>query len=100
MKRAIGKCGSCGGIVSVPHIWHGVNRPPATCESCGRTADTAAHLPTLPMKPRAKGQPLFRELHEQHLSRQTGWPLSSEDMGASVSTAQPPWQRTPGDWRA
>ncbi len=53
----------------MPNIWHGVNRPPATCESCGCTADMAAHLPTLPMKPR---QPLFRELEERKQSGQTG----------------------------
>ena len=52
MRRVIGKCGSCGGRVTIPTIWHGVNPPQGTCESCGAVADDTAHLPTLPMKPR------------------------------------------------
>ena len=46
-----GKCSQCGGVVSTPKIWHGVGRPPSTCESCGAVADETANLPVIPMKP-------------------------------------------------
>ena len=49
-KQIVGKCGKCGGVVSTPTIWHGVNRPPKTCERCKATVDESAHLPVLPMK--------------------------------------------------
>lgn len=45
----VGKCGKCGGVVSMPSVWGGVNRPPRTCESCGATALETHGLPTLPM---------------------------------------------------
>lgn len=47
--QIVGKCGLCGGVVSVPRLWFGVGRPPATCEQCGAVRDDTAHLPTLPM---------------------------------------------------
>ena len=50
MNRIVGKCGKCGGVVSVPHLWWGVGRPPATCEACGAYADESANLPVLPMR--------------------------------------------------
>jgi len=49
-KQIVGKCGKCGGIVSVPTVDWSVNRPVPTCESCGAQADETAHLPTIPMK--------------------------------------------------
>lgn len=47
----VGKCGSCGGVVSTPRVWYGVGRAPQQCESCGAYADEAAGLRTLPMRP-------------------------------------------------
>lgn len=35
MKRVVGKCGHCGGKVTVPDVWFGVIPPDPTCESCG-----------------------------------------------------------------
>lgn len=46
----IGKCSLCGGLVTVPMIWHGINPPPKTCSGCGAEVDEAANLKTLPMK--------------------------------------------------
>ena len=43
-NRPVGKCSQCGGVVSVPRIWHGVNRPVPTCERCGAGEDEAASL--------------------------------------------------------
>lgn len=50
MKSTVGYCGSCGGDVTVPSVWHGVIPPRPTCESCGRTA-LDPNKPTLPMRP-------------------------------------------------
>lgn len=44
-----GKCGKCGGVVSMPRIYHGVNRVPESCERCGATVDETAGLPTKKM---------------------------------------------------
>lgn len=49
--RVVGKCGVCGGRVTVPTIWWGVVPPTPTCESCGALVDDTAFLPVLPMKP-------------------------------------------------
>ena len=46
----VGKCGDCGGVVSVPETWMGTQRPPKTCEGCGAIAEETAGLPTMPMK--------------------------------------------------
>lgn len=53
-RRPIGRCSECGGVVSLPEYWMGVNRPLPTCESCGRVANEANYLnlPIIPMKPR------------------------------------------------
>lgn len=51
-KRIVGKCGHCGGIVTVPTMWHSVNPPIPECESCGAQVDQTANMPTLPMKPK------------------------------------------------
>lgn len=50
-RMVIGKCGKCGGVVSLPKVWWSVNRPVATCERCGAVADETANLPTIPMCP-------------------------------------------------
>lgn len=50
-NAVIGKCSRCGGPVSVPKIWWGVNRPVARCERCGAVADETANLPVIPTIP-------------------------------------------------
>lgn len=50
----VGRCGECGGVVSVPEVWAGTQRPPERCEECGAEADPARGLPHLPMKRRPK----------------------------------------------
>jgi hypothetical protein len=62
-KKIIGKCGLCGGPVSVPVHWMSVKPPVPECESCGAQADTLAHVPTIPMKP--------RDGHVDHVQRET-----------------------------
>ena len=54
-NRPVGKCSRCNGVVSVPSVWMGVQRPPQRCESCGAVADPTEHLPTIKMLP-PKGQ--------------------------------------------
>jgi len=46
----IGKCGKCGGVVSVPRAWWATTRPRETCESCGAIADPTRGLPVLEMR--------------------------------------------------
>lgn len=60
-NRPVGRCGECGGIVSLPIYFHSVNRPVPTCESCGAVEDTAARLPKLPMKPRIVPRPRWHD---------------------------------------
>lgn len=53
-RRPIGKCSRCGGVVSIPIVFHSVKRPVPTCENCGAVANEAANLPvieTTPSKP-------------------------------------------------
>lgn len=54
--KVVGKCGACGGEVTVPELWWGVNPPKPTCVRCGAVADTTARLPTLPMVPGSGGR--------------------------------------------
>lgn len=53
-NRVIGRCSECGGTVSLPTVWHSVNRPTPKCEGCGATADPRYYLPTIPMLPKSK----------------------------------------------
>lgn len=46
-----GTCGACGGPVTVPAVWMGINPPTPSCKQCGRFA-AAAFGPTIPMKDR------------------------------------------------
>ena len=55
--KIVGKCGICGGRVTVPAVWWSVVPPVPTCESCGAVMDDTAHLPTLPMRPRPRARP-------------------------------------------
>ena len=52
-ESVIGTCGLCGGPVTIPTIWHGVNIPPATCKNCGATVKKD-YGPILPMNPAPK----------------------------------------------
>jgi uncharacterized protein (DUF983 family) len=47
----VGKCASCGGVVSRPRVWVGLNRPSTTCENCGSQMDETANLPVVPTIP-------------------------------------------------
>lgn len=50
-KKPIGKCGDCGGLVTVHEgPWWGINPPVPSCERCGAVPDQHAHLPVLPMR--------------------------------------------------
>lgn len=71
--KPVGKCGSCGGVVSIPVIWHGVNRPAQTCELCGMEADTSVHLPTLLMKPGKRNSEIDKLFSVPHFNRGEGW---------------------------
>lgn len=51
----VGTCGICGGPVTCPRIWGGVNFPPKTCAKCGATAQEY-HGPVIPMVPNPKKQ--------------------------------------------
>lgn len=46
----VGKCSSCGGIVSVPKAWMSVNRPIPSCEKCGKQQDVTVNLPIVQTK--------------------------------------------------
>lgn len=52
-ESIIGNCGLCGGPVTVPLVWYGINRPPATCKNCGATVKED-YGPRLPMNPAPK----------------------------------------------
>lgn len=47
----VGTCGNCGGPVSVPAFWYGINNPTPTCCNCGSSAKEDFG-PVLPMRPR------------------------------------------------
>lgn len=49
-EQIVGKCGKCGGIVTVPVIFWSVVAPVPQCKSCGARVDQTVHLPTLPMR--------------------------------------------------
>ena len=85
----VGQCGVCGGVVSVPEIWHGTQRPPRTCESCGRVVDESADLPVLPMQRRTKW--LNVECVELHVG--AGWPSSARPLLPGI------YRRGSGDLR-
>lgn len=54
MKQVVGKCGECGGRVTVETVYLSIVPPVPQCESCGVYVDDTAHLPILPMHPRRK----------------------------------------------
>ncbi len=47
--RVIGTCGSCGGPVVVPFVWHGVVPPVPACSQCGSQVKQG-YGPVLPME--------------------------------------------------
>lgn len=57
MKEIVGTCGNCGGPVTVPVVWHGINPPRPTCDQCG-AHPVQSFGPVLPMAPK-HDQPLF-----------------------------------------
>ncbi len=68
MKRTVGRCGNCGGVVTVPTAFMSVNPPIPTCESCGATAKTQG--PTISMNPGRDGLFSFqRKIVEEARSR-------------------------------
>jgi hypothetical protein len=50
-EKVIGRCGNCGGEVTVPLSFMSTMKPVPTCNQCGSTAKTAG--PVIPMNPRA-----------------------------------------------
>ncbi len=44
----LGCCSLCGGEVTIPQIWYGVNPPEPTCSVCGATEKTK-NLPIIEM---------------------------------------------------
>ena len=46
----MGTCSICGGRVSVPLAWWGINPPTPTCDTCG-AVPAEAHGPVIPMRP-------------------------------------------------
>jgi len=59
MDNVVGKCGNCGGNVTLPRAWYGIDPPEPTCKSCGAVAKS--HLPVVEMEPARARQP-FRPL--------------------------------------
>ena len=55
-KRTIGTCGSCGGAVTMPTVFHSVVPPTPRCESCGSTP-AVAHGPVIEMAPKVPKKP-------------------------------------------
>ena len=49
-EKIIGKCSICGGLVTVPNIWYGINPPIPTCSSCGAVKKDL--LPVIDMEPK------------------------------------------------
>ena len=35
MSIVLGVCSLCGGPVTIPDVWFGINTPTPTCEQCG-----------------------------------------------------------------
>lgn len=38
MNITCGECSKCGGRVTIPAAWYGINPPTPSCERCGATA--------------------------------------------------------------
>ena len=53
-KQVVGRCSQCGGEVTVPSIWHGVEAPKASCSRC-HAIQSNQHLPIIPMEKRVIG---------------------------------------------
>jgi len=49
-EMIIGTCSLCGGPVSVPTVWFGVNSPTPRCQQCGAIR-SGGYGPTIPMRP-------------------------------------------------
>lgn len=84
--RVVGKCGICGGRVTVPTVFWSVVPPKPTCESCGAVVDETAFLPTLPMRPRRRrGCPYCGCIGKHYCtggqSAHPGWKLRKHNAG-------------------
>lgn len=36
MKKILGTCNKCGGVVEIPVVWGGIDPPVPICRRCGR----------------------------------------------------------------
>jgi hypothetical protein len=50
MDKTVGTCSECGGRVTLPDAWMGMNPPIPTCQKCGARAKQP-HGPVIPMEP-------------------------------------------------
>lgn len=73
----IGTCSLCGGPVVTPDVWHGIQRPPRTCERCG--AHAVDYGPVIPMTPAHSPRP-------QHPWWGSGTHDSTVDTGSETIT--------------
>ena len=74
-ERCIGKCGNCGGRVTVPTYYLSVVPPVPTCASCGATAKPQG--PTIEMNPAPRTGFVDRDGTYRDRNR-GGWTLSAE----------------------
>jgi hypothetical protein len=49
MDHVVGRCGNCGGSVTVPRVWMGIYPPTPQCQSCHATPKPRG--PVLDMNP-------------------------------------------------
>lgn len=48
--QTVGTCSECGGRVTVPTVWYGIDPPTPTCSSCGAMPADPAYGPVISMK--------------------------------------------------
>jgi hypothetical protein len=68
-EKCIGRCGICGGSVTVPTIFWSVVPPTPQCEQCGALYDGTAHLPVLPMIPASPNGKTWEDVIEEKRER-------------------------------
>lgn len=54
-KNIHGTCGHCGGAVTTPSVWMGIEPPTPTCNRCGRIPKNP-HGPVIPMEDSPRGR--------------------------------------------
>jgi hypothetical protein len=82
--RPIGRCSECGGVVSIPTVWHSVSRPVPSCEACGAVADETSHLPVIPTKPVKRDFVSRRQKPREEPERTIGFKCDSNTRRSSV----------------